>query len=124
MARIQAILLLLLYISVNTEMHEFYRLPILFSHLVHEQERRGDESLLNLLVEHYSASTSPKEDGHDQLPFNNVDCHHCVSVLFSPISAAPLLSVPEQTTEDFVFYTTSFYANAHSSPIWQPPRNC
>jgi hypothetical protein len=70
MKQTKAIALLLLYLLVNTELHQMLSLPVLFDHYREHKQGNKDISILSFIAMHYSSETKGSDDQHHkQLPF-------------------------------------------------------
>lgn len=54
MKRILAILFLSLYLTTSTELHELFKLPVLYVHFIEHQSENKTLSLVEFLSQHYS----------------------------------------------------------------------
>lgn len=121
-----SISLLLIFLSANTELHQFLKLPILIHHFFEHHSQEPDESIAVFLNEHYSNTPDHSDSDHhdhENLPFNSNDClalHNNIA-----ISLAQNFSIyqPIIVSEKF---SIAFNVVIHSSDvfgsIWQPPK--
>jgi len=120
-----AIVLLLLYLTVNTEFHQVLKIPALFTHYAEHQQQNRAVQFIDFLILHY-AGEDVKDADYDQdqqLPFKNSHCiQNSIFIGIPPekISAPsiPLFTVSQkQLTALPPFATSSFRFS-----IWQPPK--
>jgi hypothetical protein len=122
MRRVAAIGMLVLHLSLLTEMNELMRLPLLVEHFIEHRELVPEMSFFQFLAMHYK--TDVAHDSTDmELPFKQ--CDHSVA---SPIFTLPAErielnpAVPSAMPEFFSLYI-SFVPSAGPNEIFQPPRN-
>ena len=117
------IILLLLYLSTFTEMHQLMRLPVLFAHYQEHQSITVGISFLDYIVQHYLDESQP-DHRHEDLPFKHRHCeilHLVVAVVpnITPSSFTPFSpgDIP------LVSYEPQLHLTSVSASIWQPPRH-
>lgn len=71
MKRLIAILFLSLYLTTSTEVHELFKLPLLFFHFQEHRTENQALSFLSFLQEHYTGHSEQKTDWQkdSKLPF-------------------------------------------------------
>jgi hypothetical protein len=124
--RITGIFLLSVYLFSFAEMHNFFKLPVLFKHF--QEHRKEDKSLsfwkyLNI---HYTEPLQVDEDYHrdNQLPFRDADCGLiaattvCECLPFT-VGISPLA----ETARDYPLYFELDFPPANPFGIFQPPRS-
>jgi hypothetical protein len=123
MRRITSIALLFLYLSVNTELHQVFRLPVFVEHYFEHTKDNENITFFNFITLHYSAN-SVQHDEHDQeLPFKS---NHCDAILIA--IALPPDNFFESIINDFLVRDSSlvpssqFISSSYLFAIWQPPR--
>ncbi len=126
MNKLIAISLLIVFLCVNTELHQLLRLPVLIHHFLDHSNQEPEISFVEFLNEHYSSNQKHSDNSHkdhDKLPFKTLDCSNAhVALAFVNHSE---FSIPTPTT----FYdkiSSSYYSVIYSSTvirnIWQPPK--
>ncbi|HEX5170224.1 MAG TPA: hypothetical protein VFW11_13695 [Cyclobacteriaceae bacterium] len=124
MRQTKAIVLLSLYLLVNTELHQILSLPVLFEHFHEHQQKTKGISILSFLRMHYSGEKKGSDDGHhQQLPFKGKHCEEVATSMFLPAdnlssSIDSAIIPPKKTT----VYKSPFNSSAFHFTIWQPPR--
>jgi hypothetical protein len=125
MRQANAILLLFLYLSASTEVHEILRIPILFAHF--QEHSSGDLhiSFRDFIIIHYLGDAKPGGDyGRDQqLPFK--ETHFGEFAIFIAVlpdtSEEPGPPAHQSVSKDFYEPALDFFV--FQPPIWQPPRS-
>lgn len=121
MFRLHAFILLIIYLSANTEMHQLYRLPALIDHVLQHRALDSERSIASILLEHYNSEASHDSEHHD-LPFSGHDCKELgTNTFFLSLFDIELNVNPEIQTTPVAFYT-QVAGNHHSFSIWQPPK--
>lgn len=124
MKNLAAIAIVLVYVTSVTELHQFFKLPVLWQHYLEHQQKDKDITFLQYLSHHYDTSDI-HDDDYDrdmQLPFKDFD--HCS---FSPIVTLTSNKI-EFKVEHILFektypcYYNKFVTAFHLKEIWQPPR--
>lgn len=122
MKNITSIVLLFLYLSTFTEMHQVMRLPILFAHYQEHLSQKGDIGFLDYLSSHY-LDDSHEDNRHQDLPFKYKHCeilHLVIAVVpFPGPSAFVSFSLWNQPR---VSYEPQFHYQFAIASVWQPPR--
>lgn len=119
--RFLSISLLALYLNSFTEVHEVFRLPLLFEHYAEHKLQVNDMSFVEFLVMHYK--TDVAHDDHDnQLPFK-VPGHSFTAI---SITVPPLkISLNDETSccvQSYVFDYKESYFSSSLQAIFQPPK--
>lgn len=123
MRKAGAISFLLIYLVANTELHQFMRLPVFFTHYLEHKQENSHISLLEFVVIHYLDTKTPDYKRDQQLPFKNAKCPE-VSISI----ALPPEVLPDTTIRSFsmsprsVTFESPFIASSFLFTIWQPPR--
>jgi hypothetical protein len=118
-----AILMLMLYLVANTELHQLAKLPAFFEHYqVHKTKDPGVD-LLAFTILHYIKGDG-QDARHEQLPFKSADCH-IASVLIAapPEEFVELACKDSYTMPSKAGYTCPLTVSEFHFSIWQPPRN-
>jgi hypothetical protein len=124
MKQTKAIALLLLYLLVNTELHQMLSLPVLFEHYQEHKQGNKDISILSFITMHYSSETKGSDDQHhQQLPFKGKHCEEVTTSIFLPTdNLSPLMSNTFNSSEKTTIYKSPFNSSSFHFTIWQPPR--
>jgi dipeptidase len=125
MIRVLAIGFLLIYLTANTELHQFLKLPVFFDHFSEHRQEKPELSLVDFIVLHYfgpDVNDADKDRDH-QLPFK---CHDCVAAccsvaLLTVSSYEREMDEPLNTTNESI-YKSPFNPSFFQFTIWQPPR--
>jgi hypothetical protein len=124
MKKLIAISLVLIYVTSFTEVHQLFKVPVLWEHFKEHQQRDHAITFLQYLSHHYEINDH-YDDDHDrdmELPFKDFD--HCS---FAQIVVLPAHKF-ELRVEDFLYektyacYYNKFITAFHLTEIWQPPR--
>ncbi len=125
MRRPIAIAFLLIYISINIDLQELARIPVLFEHFAEHKNQNREVSFVSFIMLHYfSGDIKDSDYQHDQqLPFKS---HHCEEVSFSTaIPAESFSELParvQHTTSKPCTYVSPFGASLYQFSFWQPPK--
>ena len=128
MKRTFSILLLLIFLTVNTEAHQLLKLPILVHHYIEHKKQNQKISFADFLNMHYVMADDGDGDTAEdmQLPFKSDNaCANVCSIGF--VSQANYqLTIKITPTENNVFnnHSVEFLSSAFLSSIWQPPKSC
>jgi hypothetical protein len=120
MRNIITIFSLVLLVSVQTPVGQFFKVPVLVSHFMQHQQRTG-MSLVAFLQEHYGSDHSDADSREDQqLPFKNINC-------FTMASAVVPIAFQAQQPVHFIQPVTVALPNTHvpnaaTRSIFHPPR--
>ena len=123
MRKIAAIAFLFIYLSVNTELHQVFRLPVFFEHYFEHKKNNENITFLNFIALHYSGNAVQHDNHDNELPFKS---NHCDELLIS--IALPPDNFFESVVNEFPDVATSIVASSPFVPssvlfsIWQPPR--
>lgn len=126
-----SIFFLFIFLSVNTEAHQLFKLPVLLHHYFDHKKSEPNISFHSFINKHYSndvvktTHSHPKNHSseHNKLPFKSHDCglvHSSVvySSAFNFIfkyQATPIVS-------NGIAYSESFQLSSILASIWQPPK--
>ncbi len=123
MRKLTALGLLFIYLSVNTELHQVFRLPVFFVHYYEHKNGNPDITLFNFITLHYF-NGSVQHDDHDQeLPFKTDHCTQISSSFVIPADdffESTLNSLA--TAKNVVPSSQQFITSPFLFSIWQPPR--
>ncbi|MBL7850494.1 MAG: hypothetical protein JNN04_06300 [Cyclobacteriaceae bacterium] len=121
MRRLAAIGMLVLHLSLFTEMNELMRLPLLVEHFMEHQAMVPEMSFFQFLAMHYK--TDVAHDSTDmELPFKSCD-HSVASPTFTfPQQEFELITAFTSATLQFPSHYNSFIPSTGLNEIFQPPR--
>lgn len=124
--KIASIIIIAVFITSHTEVHQLFKLPVLFQHFWEHKAENPSITFIEFLRLHYDKIVIDDDYQRDQqLPFRDVaDC----ALVFSVISEEPpqsikleqqisMLSPVKLYAKDNSAYSHNFY-----SRIFQPPR--
>ncbi|HPH46300.1 MAG TPA: hypothetical protein PLJ60_01785 [Chryseolinea sp.] len=123
MRRAAAIIFLFTYLSVNTELHQVFRLPIFFVH--YNEHKKGNENitLINFIALHYFKGNVQHDDHDQELPFKS---NHCTEISITFVIPADGFSEPVvklfPTVKKVVPSSQQLNTSSFHFSIWQPPR--
>ncbi|MEO7989546.1 MAG: hypothetical protein ABI663_08400 [Chryseolinea sp.] len=123
MRKTAAIVFLFIYLSVNTELHQVFRLPVFFQHYFEHRKGNEDITFLNFIMLHYSGNAVQHDDHDSELPFKS---NHCDELLIA--IALPPDNFFESVVNDFpvadnsLVPSSQFISSSFLFSIWQPPR--
>jgi hypothetical protein len=125
MRRVSAIALLFLYLSVNTDLLEIMRFPVLFEHFYEHKQVNREFSFVGFIVLHYFRSDVKDADYErdQQLPFKGTHCE--MTSLSVAITAENTPVAPRPTGEviqKLVMYSSPFTSSLTQFAVWQPPK--
>jgi hypothetical protein len=125
MRQSSAIILLLVYLSVNTELQEIARIPVLFEHFAEHRQKNTEVSFIDFIVLHYFSGDIRGSDYQrdQQLPFKSMHCEGVTN--FIAIPAEPVEALLPKTCCTLVeagMYVSQFNSSLFQFTIWQPPR--
>jgi hypothetical protein len=125
MRRLNAILLLFIYLSTSTELHQLLRLPVLFTHFHEHQLHHQEIGFVNYITLHYFTDDLKERDhtSHNELPFKQDHCealHIPIAILPEDLSK-PFL--PEYHLQAKSSYKLRLFPYGVLSAIWQPPKS-
>jgi hypothetical protein len=125
MKKVVSISFLIVFLLANTELHEVFKVSLLFEHYsLHKQEEKN-QSFLTFLYNHYASVQDHfhLQNDHDDLPLKTKDCikYSPGIVSFLLIPFVRLQEVPYQLKER-IYFKKVFLSNVNQSNIWQPPQ--
>ncbi len=125
MKRFFSILLLILFLSSTTELHELFKLPHFVCHFFEHHSEQPETSLAQFLQIHFSNEhKNQKEDNHDHgcLPFQG-EHHHSVQLLhFYTNNHADFRLIPQGNVVKNLYFKQGFPTSTYLANIWQPPK--
>jgi hypothetical protein len=122
--KIAVILLLLVTLFSQTELHQVMKLPAFIQHFFEHRSEKSDMSLADFIAMHYLHG-SPKDDDYDkdmQLPFKTVEC--AASVTLDIIPSLPFSAVQPVSSinRSYPSLNNNSIRFSHTADIWQPPK--
>lgn len=125
MGKVNAIVLLSLYISVNTDVRDLVRVPVLFEHFSEHRQEDKDISFADFIIFHYFSGDIRDADFErdQQLPFKRTHCEMTSATIAVPTENSPVIVCRAVgALEKTVRFTPFFSSSSARNPIWQPPR--
>ena len=127
MKKLISVSFLVLFISLNTELFQLFKLPTLVQHYLEHKQEDSKETFWHFLSQHYANkinhSHQDKHNDHERLPFKTDDCSILhVSLAFIP-SVQPTAPSPINFIENKNAISTvlpNYFG--YSGSIWQPPK--
>ena len=107
-----SLMLLFVFVSVQTPLHEIMKLPTLVMHYWEHKKENPSLKLVDFIDEHY-VHTNTKDGKHSQLPFK--DEHHPLMIGLHYTFAIPSEISPSPTQ-----WVQKEYPNSSTSTIWRP----
>ena len=123
MRRIGAIVFLLLYLSVNTDLREVTRIPFLLEHYDEHKLRNPNTDFLTFILLHYFTNDVDDDVRHSQLPFKA--SHDDIMSLSVAIPTESICTLPDLYLYAIVrplLYKSPFNRTFAQFNIWQPPK--
>ncbi len=126
--RTVSILLLLIFLTANTEAHQLLKLPMLVHHYIEHKKQNQKISFTDFLNMHYVMADDGDGDTAEdmQLPFKSDNtCGNVCGIGFISNSNYELI-IKAISAENKLFnnHTVEFISSAFLSSIWQPPKSC
>jgi hypothetical protein len=114
--------ILLVYLVASTELHQVFKLPLLFQHYTEHKVQVQEMTFLEFLVMHYKSDVA-HDDQDMKLPFK--DCHHSAT---SSITAIPVQKISIQAPasppgEKLRAINQNPFHSSFLDEIFQPPRS-
>jgi hypothetical protein len=124
MKKLIAIAIVLIYVTSFTEVHQFFKIPVLWQHYLEHQQKDKTITFLQYLSHHYETHDD-HDDDHDrdmELPFK--DFGHCsfVQAVTLPTYKLELKVDNYIFKKTYVCYYNKFITAFHLTEIWQPPK--
>ncbi len=123
--RFFSIILLIVFLSSTTELHELFKLPHLVYHFFEHRAEHPDSSLPQFLQIHFSQEDSNHNDNkHDKgcLPFQGEHNHPMQLLHFYANNHTDLSLIPLSNSLLYDYFSKSSLASAYLANIWQPPK--
>lgn len=115
--------MLLLIAASTTELHQLFKLPILFQHFAEHKSRDSKVSLVEFLSMHYWGDDLNDDDNDRdmQLPFKKLDIHP-LQVFFMPVMKAIAIKPYVQPIQkNYPAYGRKYIPNPSLSSPFRPP---
>lgn len=122
----KAIVISLLFalVSIQTPLHEIFKVPILVTHFFEHKEQNKDMSLMDFFKLHYAENIIDADHDKDmKLPFK-----HCSAPMFI-VSTIPTAKLAIDISPTFIDipkllsgYKNAFLSSNIQNNIWQPPK--
>lgn len=125
MSRAGTIALLFLYLSVNTDLEEIMRFPILFEHFYEHKQVNHEFSFVEFIVLHYFQGDVKDADYErdQQLPFKGTHCEMTSLSVAITTENTPVAPLPTgEVIQKLVMYSSPFTSSLTLFAVWQPPR--
>lgn len=124
MRRVNAIVLLFLYLSVNIDLLEVMRVPFLFEHYNEHRQRNPEVDFVTFIVLHYFNDDSGDADAerHRQLPFKETHDMMSLSVVVPAESIYTLPGLHLYAKVKHILYKSPLNCTCAQFNIWQPPK--
>ena len=123
--KLQALILLLIFLHSQTELHQVARIPLLIEHYFEHQQKNHGMSFAEFLAMHYARSTKPDAD-HEKdmkLPFKSAECLQGSSLTFvSYHQEEVVFNLPVTSSLTFHNYISDWMPSSRIADIWQPPK--
>lgn len=122
----KAIVISLLFtlISIQTPLHEIFKVPVLITHYFEHKEQNNDLSLIDFFKLHYAESLIDSDHDRDmELPFKH--CSAPIFVVFSILSERVSITLSPGFTDHIkvpLGYKNHFLSFNIQNNIWQPPK--
>lgn len=125
MKKVISISFLFVFLLANTELHEVFKMSLLFEHYsLHKQEEKN-QSFLTFLYNHYASVHDHYhlQNDHDDLPLKTKDC-----IKYNPgvvyFLLVPCFRLQEVTyhLKRRIYFKKVFLSNLNQGNIWQPPQ--
>lgn len=120
MRRAATLFLVVLLVSTQTPVGQFFKLPVLLEHFLKHQQQEGT-SLRGFLAEHYTSNHQDADLPEDeQLPFKNVTFYSLGYAVMVPLMQATVLTT--LPVEKKVAVPAIYTPQQHLDSIFHPPR--
>lgn len=115
-----AIFLLVLLVSIQTPVGQFFKLPILSSHFIKHQKKEG-VSFIAFLADHYSSDHNDTDSPEDeQLPFKNIT-FFAMGYAIMPYLIKTNLFITLSSDRKLILSET-YLLSQHLGSIFHPPK--
>lgn len=114
-----------MYLTTSTELHELFKIPLLFYHFQEHQAKNKELTIFSFLHEHYSGEIPTDTDWQkdSKLPFKT--CQNdvsCIQWIETPTMAFQPAYISLSEKSDRYVTHTPHYASAQLNAIWHPPQ--
>jgi hypothetical protein len=112
----------MVYLVASTELHQVFKMPLLFQHYTEHKVQVTEMTFLEFLVMHYKTDV-PHDDQDMKLPFK--DCHHSAtsSVTAIPVQKISIQAPSTSRLEKFPDINQNPFHSSFLDEIFQPPRS-
>ena len=118
-----AIVFLFLYLSVNTELHQVFRLPVFFAHYYEHKKENENINIFNFIALHYSSNAVQHDDHDQELPFKKNHCTAAsISFVIPPDGFPEPIIISFPIVKSVVPISQQFNSSSFHLTIWQPPK--
>lgn len=126
MQRIMICLIAFMLSLSGTELHEAFRLPLLWEHYSEHQVEKDSLSFLEFLEMHYSTAQAGQEHSQEDqnLPFKSHECNLILKSSDKLPAMVDLQILPELLYQGIVPPFFSDLPSGYSGKVWQPPQAC
>ncbi|MBE9583579.1 hypothetical protein IM792_03885 [Mucilaginibacter sp. JRF] len=116
-------ILLLLIAADTTELHQLFKLPILFEHFAEHKQRDESVSLMDFLSMHYwGDDLNDNDNDRDmQLPFKKMDAHSAHVFFLPVVRTITIKSHFEALNKAYPLYRQSFIPDPALAAPFRPP---
>ena len=125
--KLTAIFFFAVYLLSSAEVHQLFKLPVVFQHFAEHQLEDRNITFLQFLDMHYMHG-SPMDKDHDrdmQLPFKATGDCLATTTAFVPLTAQVSIPAPIKISGKKKYIIKHQYlVSAYLSAIWQPPKSC
>lgn len=120
MKTVISIFILVIMVSIQTPVGQFFKLPLLIEHFIKHQKQNG-VSFIGFLNDHYSSGHTDNDLPEDnQLPFKNITFHTIgYAIVPGIIKATIILSFHG---EKKVVFPETYAQQQHLASIFHPPK--
>jgi hypothetical protein len=114
------IFLLVLMVSIQTPMGQFFKLPLLIEHFIKHQ-KQDSVSFFAFLADHYATDHNDADlPADEQLPFKNITFYSIGNAIVAPVTQTTFFAPLPADMK--VIFTDSYTPQQHLSSIFHPPR--
>lgn len=113
----------MLLASDMTELHQLFKLPILFEHFAEHKERNTTVSFVDFLAMHYwGDDLDDNDDDRDmQLPFKKADVHIAHTIFLPAVRTLNLRASVQPVITSYPDYTSQYCPDRALSSPFRPP---
>ncbi len=122
-----AILFISLFVLSNTELNQFFKLPVLFEHFSEHKTENKNITFLQFLKIHYQGNHAPDSDDlkDKRLPFKSQGNSFSTQIFaVLPAFSEIEISLFSDNKKSIAFYKNQFVPTFKLESIWQPPKSC